>query len=204
MQSKKLLVGLTGGIGSGKSLASRYFRELGYPVISADLIAKRLYKTDKKLKRKLVKEFGRDILDEKGNIGGASARRIILSDKKNIKRVNSLVHPFVIREIRRQVKKLKSKIIIKETAIMFESGYADTVDYVVLIYANKALRLARAAKRDRLPKAHISRLMSLQMSEKEKLKLADFVIKNNGSTSGLKKGIYSLNKLLKKLVCLKT
>ncbi len=199
MRNKKLLIGLTGGIGSGKSLAAEYFKKLGYPVIHADDIAKQLYRTNRNLKSKLVKEFGSDILDEKGNIAGANARRIILSDTKSIKRVNSLVHPFVVKEIERQVRRLKNRIIIKEAAIMFESGYSDTVNYAVLIYANKLLRISRVAGRDKLPKTYVSRLMSLQMPEREKLKLADFVIKNNGSKKELWNSIRSFNEILRVL-----
>jgi dephospho-CoA kinase len=117
----KLLIGITGGIGSGKTLASRYFENSGYKVIYADEAAKKLYRSNKALKQKLVKEFGKGILDDKGNISGLAARRIILSGKKNIKRVNRIVHPFVVKEINRIIKSIKDRIVFVEAAIMFDS-----------------------------------------------------------------------------------
>ncbi|MFI5211944.1 MAG: dephospho-CoA kinase, partial [Ignavibacteria bacterium] len=101
MQSKKLVIGITGGVGSGKSVACKYFEKLGYRVIYADVVAKELYKTNKNLRALLVKEFGKGILDSSGRISYINARKIIFSKKSNIKRVNSIVHPFVIDEIDR-------------------------------------------------------------------------------------------------------
>lgn len=198
MQSK-LRVGITGGIGSGKTLACKYFKKLGCKVIYADDVAKKLYISNKKLKSRLVREFGRGILDENGNISGANSRKIIFSNKKNIKRVNKIVHPFVIKEIERLVSKLRKKIVLIETAIMFESGYSGRLDYTVLIYANKDTRVKRIQKRDKMPKADILKLMSVQMDEREKMKRADFMIKNNSTKKELYSSIKSFNKILSKL-----
>jgi len=196
---KKLRIGITGGIGSGKTLACKYFRQLGYKVIYADDIAKQLYRTNKNLKRKLVNEFGEGILDKNGNISGSNSRRIIFSGRKNIKRVNKIVHPFVIKEIDRLISGIKNKTILIETAIMFESGYYKKLDYTVLIYANKENRIKRVRKRDKVSAAEIKKLMKLQMDEREKLKLADFVIKNNSTSKCLYGSIKSFNKILSRL-----
>ena len=199
MRSKKLLIGITGGIGSGKTLASGFFEKLGYSVIHADKIAKELYSTNKQLIKNLVREFGRGILDEAGKFSPTAARKIIFSNKANIKRVNSAVHPFVYKEMDRLVKSADSRIVFIEAAIMFETGSYKRLDYVILIYTNKANRIKRVKSRDYLTTAEIENIMSLQMPEKDKMKLADFIIKNNGTPSDLYKKIKAFNKILLQL-----
>jgi dephospho-CoA kinase len=195
-KKKPLRIGITGGIGSGKTLACKYFAKLGYKVIYADNVAKELYKTNSSLKKELVKAFGKGILDENGNISRANARGIIFKNKKNIQRVNSIVHPFVIKEIDSIISKVKSKVVLIETAIMFESGYSHSNDYNVLIFANKSLRAERVRKRDNVSLAAVKKLMTLQMDEAEKIELADFVIKNNGTPQELQKNVKLFSKIL--------
>lgn len=178
---KKLLIGITGGIGSGKTLASKYFESLGYKVIYADSAAKQLYRTNKILKQKLVREFGKGILDDKGNISGLAARKIMLSNRRNIKRVNMIVHPFVVKEIAGVINKIKDKIVFVEAAIMFDSGYYKRMDYTLLVYTPKDLRVKRVSDRDKIPAKEVKRLINLQMDERDKVKIADFVIRNDGS-----------------------
>jgi dephospho-CoA kinase len=196
MRNKPVRIGVTGGIGSGKSLACKYFEKLGYNVIYADYIAKELYTSNKQLLQNLVKVFGKGILDEKGNLSRVNSRKIIFKSKKNIKRVNSIVHPFVIREIDRQIRNLNSRIVLIETAIMFESGYYRRNDYNILVYANKSLRLKRVSERDKVSKASVEKLMKLQMPEQEKMLMADFIIKNNGTPKKLFNDIKQFSKIL--------
>jgi dephospho-CoA kinase len=195
-KAKPLRIGITGGIGSGKTLACSYFEKEGYKVIYADDIAKRLYKNNTDLKKNLVRAFGKGILDESGNISRANARKIIFSTKKNIQRVNSIVHPFVIKEIDRIISALKDKVVLIETAIMFESGYYNRNDYNVLIYANKSIRAKRVRQRDNVSLASVKKLMTLQMDENEKVMLADFIIKNNGSVKELRQNVKLFCKIL--------
>ncbi|KXK44068.1 MAG: dephospho-CoA kinase [Chlorobi bacterium OLB5] len=197
--TEKLKIGITGGVGSGKSLAASYFEELGYPVIYADKVAKQLYTSNKLLLSKLVKEFGKSIIDEHGNLSRENARKIIFSSKKNIKRVNSVVHPFVFRQMDKIYSKLKSRIVFFEAAIMFESGSYKRMNYVLLIFTNKELRIKRLVKRDNLSRADILKIMKMQLPETEKLKRADFVIKNNSTPAALKRKITAFSKILEEL-----
>lgn len=199
MPGEKLKIGITGGVGSGKSLAAGYFEKLGYKVIYADKIARELYKTNKILLKRLVKEFGSGILDENGKLSRVNSRRIIFTSKSNIKRVNSIVHPFVFREMDRLVSKIKDRIIFFEAAIMFESGSYKRMNYVILIYANKEIRIKRTIKRDGVKRSDVLNLMKLQLDEREKAKRADFIIKNNSTPLALKKNINAFNKILKTL-----
>lgn len=199
MRSKQLRIGITGGIGSGKTLASKYIESLGYPVIYADSVAKELYKSSKELKKLMAREFGREILDIEGNISRENARRVIFSSKKNTKRVNAIVHPFVIKEIDKLIRKIKGRIVFVETAIMLESGYSDRMNYIILIHANKALRTKRVKARDGISSSMIQNIMSQQMDEREKMKRADFIINNNSTPSVLRKSIKSLLKIINRL-----
>lgn len=198
-KSGKLKIGITGGIGSGKSLACKYFEKLGYKVIYADRVAKELYTSNKQLINRLVAEFGRGILDENGKLSRPNARSIIFSNKKNIIRVNSIVHPFVFREMDKMVSRIKDKVVLFEAAIMFESGSYKRMDYVVLIYANKETRIKRIIKRDGVKRRDVLRLMKLQLDEREKAKRADFVIKNNTTALELQKNVKAFNRILKAL-----
>ena len=198
-KSGKLKIGITGGIGSGKSLACKYFEKLGYKVIYADRVAKELYSTNKQLIKRLVAEFGKGILDENGKLSRPDARRIIFSEKRNIKRVNSIVHPFVFREMDKMVSRIKDKVVLFEAAIMFESGSYKRMDYVVLIYANKETRIKRIIQRDGVKRRDVLKLMKLQLDEREKAKRADFVIKNNTTALELEKNVKAFNKILKTL-----
>lgn len=197
--AKKLKIGITGGVGSGKTLAARFFEELRYPVIYADVVAKQLYDSNKLLLRKLVKEFGSDIVDQHGNLARENARKIFFSSRKNIKRVNSIVHPFVFREMDKIYSKLKSKIVFFEAAIMYESGSFKRMNYVLLIFSNKELRIKRLIQRDNIKRADILKLMKFQIPEIEKLKRADFIIKNNSTPEALKNNIAAFCKILNKL-----
>jgi len=199
LPANRLKIGITGGIGSGKSLAAKYFESLGYKVIYADKVAKQLYANNKLLINKLVNAFGNGILDENGNLSRQNARRIIFSSKKNIKRVNSIVHPFVFREMDKIYSAIKDRIVFFEAAIMFESGSYKRMNYVILVYANKEIRIKRIIQRDNIKRAAILKLMKLQIDEREKLKRADFVIRNNSGTADLKKEIIAFNKILKTL-----
>ena len=198
-KSGKLKIGITGGIGSGKSLACKYFEKLGCKVIYADRVAKELYSSNSQLIKRLVAQFGKGILDENGKLSRPNARRIIFSDKRNIKRVNSIVHPFVFREMDKMVSRIKDKVVLFEAAIMFESGSYKRMDYVVLIYANKETRIKRIIKRDGVKRRDVLKLMKLQLDEREKAKRADFVIKNNATATALEKNVKAFSRILKTL-----
>lgn len=195
----RILIGITGGIGSGKSLAAHYFEKFGGKVINADMLTKELYRTDKELKSKLVKAFGEGILDDHGFVSGPNARNIIFSSEENIKRVNRLVHPFVIEAIRKIIEKMKSRIVFIESAIAFESGFYKKLDYIVMVYSPDNLRVQRVMMRDGAKKGDVENLMKLQYPEELKLKRADFILKNEGRKIDLKKAVKDLIKIIERI-----
>ncbi len=185
--SRKLLIGVTGGIGSGKSLVCGHLKELGGEIFWADKIARDLYVSNKRLSSELIKEFGSKILDEDKKISFPKFREVVFSSDKNQKRVNSIVHPFVIKEILSRAGSSKSKLIFIEAALIFESGFDKYLDYTIEVFASKARRAEWVKRRSKLSKVIINAIMKLQMPEKEKLEKADFVLKNNSTKQDLKK-----------------
>jgi len=191
MQSKKqkLLIGVTGGIGSGKSLACEFLGELGCEIYYADDIAKELYSCSKQLRNELVKQFGERILDDKGKISFPEFRKIVFSSDTNQKRVNKIVHPFVISEILERAKDYPGKLVVVEAALIFESGFDKLIDYTIMISSSVRNRIERVRKRNTLSVSEIRSIMKLQMPEKEKIAKADFVIENDSTPMDLRKKV---------------
>lgn len=195
----KILIGITGGIGSGKSEVCRLLHKRGYKVIFADLIAKELYKKDKSLARKVVTTFGKDILNYKGVISLAKLREKVFLNKSNFKKINNIVHPTVIKYLMNIIKGAKHKIIIIESALVFDTDFYKYLDYVIMVYSNKKNRLQRIMIRDGAKKKDIEKIMSFQLDEKEKIERSDFVVVNNKPIEDLEKDIEFLSKILKLL-----
>ena len=198
-KGKKLLIGVTGGIGSGKSLACEYFERLGCEIYYADDIAKELYRSSDKLKKELVKQFGIGILVDKKNISFPEFRKIVFSSDTNQKRVNNIVHPFVISEILKRAEDYPGKLVVIEAALIFESGFNKYLDYTIVVYSSVKNRIARVRKRNDLSVKDIKSIMNLQMPEDEKTAKADFVIKNDSTPQELQKKVNFIFSVLNNL-----
>lgn len=195
----KTLVGITGGIGSGKSEVCSHLVHRGFKVLSADMLAKELYNKDKKLAAALVKRFGKDIINFKGKISLAKLRELIFLNKKNYFDTNKIVHPVVIKHLAKIIKKCKENLIVIESAILFESSFDKYLNYVVMVYSNKQNRIHRIMRRDGASRKDVEKIMKYQMDERKKIEKADFVIINNKSLDGLSKEIELFIKILKVL-----
>jgi len=179
------IVGVTGGIGSGKSTVSRIFEEKGAYVFDADTVAKEMIDTNEDLQQELIDEFMDDIIDEEGNIVKSKLAHIGFSNQANQEMLNAIVHPYVFHANDEQVEAVRERgntdLYILDAPLLFESGLDLHTDYNILVYARLKLRLERAKKRGNLTYDDITRRMDLQMPEEEKMDLADFVIENNGT-----------------------
>ena len=145
-----LKVGITGGIGSGKSTVCQVFSELGIPIYNADFEAKQLYFTDFDLKSELIENFGKSIYLSDDELNKPVLREIIAQEKtRNV--LNSIIHPRVFKQFENWAKAQQSPYVLKEAAILFESGADKTVDIVIGVLADELTRLRRAAHRDNLP-----------------------------------------------------
>ena len=193
----KILIGITGGIGSGKSEVCRQLHQKGYKVIFADLKAKELYKTDKALAKKVVQAFGEDILNFHGVISLSKLREKVFASKKNFQKINTIVHPVVIKHLLAEIKKSKDKIILIESALVFDTAFHKYLDYVIMVYSNKKNRTDRIMVRDGAVRKEVERIMKFQIDEKQKIEKSDFIIVNNKTIEDLKGDIEFLSKVLK-------
>ena len=175
-----LQIGITGGIGSGKSLITRIFSCLGVPIYDADSRAKYLMTTDGILIDQIKKEFGELSFNNDNELNRSYLSRLVFADQEKLERLNSLVHPRVGEDYKKWVDQQKSLYVVKEAALMFEAGSNKMLDKVIVVSAPEELRIKRVLKRDtHRTREEIEKIITNQLNEDEKLKLADFVIMND-------------------------
>ena len=173
-----LLVGLTGGIGSGKTTVAKVFETLGVPVYYADDAAKKLMNEDEELRKKIIAHFGKEIY-ENGILNKEILGGIVFNDAEKLKLLNSLVHPATIADADQWHKLQTMPYVIKEAALLFESDAWKNIDYSIGVKAPEALRLQRAMQRDNQTAENIQARMQKQMNEVEKMKRCDFILIND-------------------------
>ncbi|MCK9209317.1 MAG: dephospho-CoA kinase [Ignavibacteriaceae bacterium] len=183
---KKLLkVAITGGIGSGKSTFADFLSAKGYPVIKADILAKKLYVTNEQLKRKIIAEFGNEVYPNGIFDRVALYQKAFINDEK-IKLLNEIVHPVVIDEIKKIISRYEEEeIVFVEAALIFEAKMENLFDYVVVITAEEYVRILRTAEREKIPDEEIKQRMKYQISDEAKKEKADFTFYNNGTIAEL-------------------
>jgi len=173
-----LRIGLTGGIGSGKTTVAKIFELLNVPVYYADEASKNLYHTDKDLIQRMKEHFGDSIYTD-GRLNRSQLAAIVFENKEKLELLNSLVHPATIAHAEEWMRALKAPYIIKEAALIFESGSAGSLDYVIGVQAPEYLRISRAMERDGSGGETIIARMNSQIDEKIKMRLCDFLINND-------------------------
>lgn len=175
-----LKVGITGGIGSGKSVVCEVFTHLGIPVYSADDHAKMLMHKDRELKNAIKSVFGEVYLPE-GGLDRARLAEKVFNNPEALKQLNNLVHPAVQKDYHAWLERHKdAPYTVKEAAIIFEIGSADQYDHVVLVTAPDELRIERVMHRDGVERTKVLERMKNQWPESRKIELADEVIHNDG------------------------
>ena len=195
-----LKVGLTGGIGSGKSTASRYFESLGAFVLDADEEAKKLITSNETVQHELISEFGTDIIDGTGRVDKNKLSRVAFQDEDHQQRLNSVVHPYIFnlidKEFNRVFNDKKHGVFIVDAALIYETGFDAHLDYVIVVTAHLKNRMERALGRKTLSREEILKRVGFQWPEEEKVNMADFVVHNDGTETELQKNIESLIKKL--------
>lgn len=194
----KALVGLTGGIGSGKTTVANFFKELGIPVYIADTEAKALMNRSKVIKRKLIALFGENAYQE-GKLNREYLSQQIFNDKDLLQKMNAIVHPKVASHFKRWVKKQDAPYVISEAAILFENGSYKKYDYIITVTAPEHVRLKRVMSRDNSSEKKVKSVMDNQWKDAEKIKLSDFVIQNI-SLEEAKAQVQQIHKKLLQLV----
>jgi len=182
------IIGVTGGMGSGKSLASRMFGELGAIVIEADKVGKKLYSIDPTLKNKIVEAFGNDILDDSGEVSFKKLAAVAFKNSLSVGLLNSITHPFIKIAIREKIIDLaiSHDVIVVDAALLYEGELLYTVDYIITVTAPEELRVKRVVDSGRFSEEEVRKRMALQLPEKEKADRADYVITNVGTIEELR------------------
>lgn len=186
------VIGLTGGIGSGKSTVARMFQELGVPVYIADDEAKKLMNEDKEVRTKIIKLFG----DEAYNGSGLNRKLIaskVFDDKELLEKLNRVVHPAVAKHFEKWKVQQKAQYVIYEAAILFEKGGYKKCDYNILVTAPVNLRIERILLRDKVTVEEIQARMNNQWPDEKKEKMADVVLRNI-DLSETKKDVLQIHK----------
>lgn len=196
-----LRVALTGGIGTGKSTASKILNELGAFIFDADKEAKNILKNNETIQSELIAEFGTDIMSGDEKIDNNKLARIAFQDQDHQLRLNSIIHPYVFQEIDEifddVLEKGKNDIFVIDAALIYESGADTHMDYVIVITALLKIRMERALQRETLSRDQILKRIDLQWPEEEKIALADFVIHNDSTEKELLNSITDIyNKLV--------
>ena len=194
-----MIIGLTGGIATGKSQSSKIFKELGCYIIDADKLSRTLTAKDSKCLKDIVGTFGTDVLKDDGTLNRKKLGSIVFNDKQAKMELERIIHPHIIRKTNEKItKKYSSTDIIVDAPLLFEVGLDRVCDTVIVVYAKYHLQLSRLMKRDNLSKEEAIKRIALQMPIEDKMKLADITIDNSGTLAELKKNVKFVYKQLKK------
>lgn len=193
----KVVVGLTGGIGSGKSTVSRILQKKGYPLIDLDKISHEVIEYPEVIE-KLVKAFGEDILDENGKISRRKLGAVVFGNKEKLRKINSIMHPVILAEMRRQVRLLEkiNKIVFVEIQLLFEVKWEKEFDVILLVYVDRETQIKRVMERDSRTFEEVEKIINSQINLEDKKKKSDYVIDN---TKKIEEVELEIEKILKEL-----
>ena len=180
-----LIVGLTGGIASGKSTASQYFESLGVPVIDADVIARQLVLPGKTALKQIGSRFGNHILNGDGQLDRAALRQIVFNDASARLDLEAILHPLIRTEIQHQIDALNAPYCILAIPLLIETEQTDLVNRVLVIDSDESLQYQRLQQRDHLDVDTIKAIIQTQASREQRLTAADDIVRNNGSVADL-------------------
>ena len=184
--SAKKIIGLTGGIGSGKTTVAKFIEEMGFPVYFSDDRAKEIVNDDEVLKNKIKELLGEEAYDENGFYNRKHVSGIVFNDDEMRLQLNALIHPAVKIDFENWVENQNSEFVFKETALLFELKLNESCYKSVLVTADDNIRIKRVMDRDQKTYREIEAVIDKQMPEKDKIKRADFVIFNNEGIDELK------------------
>lgn len=188
-----LIIGLTGGIGSGKSTALKRFVELGVPVIDADDIARELVLPGRPGLKRIIAEFGTDVLTDEGLLDRARLRKIVFDNSQKRKALEAILHPLIRAEMRRRAENINVPYCVFCIPLLVETGQSGTVDRVLVIDSKEELRYQRIKRRDGLPDEQIKAILAAQATSEDRLAVADDVIVNNEDAGEINRQVDKLH-----------
>ena len=195
-----LRIGLTGGIGSGKSTACRIFSDLGVPVIDADQIAHKLTAKGQPAYQAILLTFGHEVIRSDGELDRSKIREIIFDDNTARLKLEGILHPLIYNEIDKQISRIDHGYCIICIPLLIETGATDKVDRILVIDASVEQQIKRASARDGMDQNTIKKVINTQVDRNERLKIADDIINNDGDMESLKKQILDLDGIYKSML----
>ena len=186
-----MVLGITGNIGCGKTTVAKMFEKLGAQVIEADKVGHLLLKR-KKVKERLVRAFGRSILDERGEVVRKNLRGIVFKDRKKLTQLNRILHPLMAEEMKKMISSSPRPLIVVDAAVLFEAGWQSLVDKVLVVTSSYETQIRRIKETTNLSLEEIEGIMQAQLPQEEKVKRADYVIENEGSLDELESKVKKL------------
>lgn len=190
-----LVVGLTGGIGCGKSEVRRMLANAGITVLDADTLARELSDSNVGIIKAIKEEFGEEMYDETGRLRRKTLAQIVFNDRKKLEKLNGIIHPRVIRAVERELEQRQAqgeKIAVIDAALHFEINWNEAMDLMVVVDAPLEQRLVRVQQRDGVDEATVRRRMANQLPMEEKVRRADYVIQNDGDLHQLSTAVSKL------------
>jgi len=199
LHTGKKIIGITGGIGSGKSTVSKFIEELGFPVYDSDFWAKELVNIDKNLKSRIIELLGEESYDENGKYNRKFVAEKVFDHQELLLKLNQIIHPAVKIHFENWVKAQNAEFVFKETALLFELKLNESCYQSILVTADENIRIKRVMDRDGRTYREVKEIIDKQMPEVNKVKLADFVIQNNTDLESLKEFTHQVIDELKRM-----
>ena len=185
-KAESKIIGITGGIGSGKSTVSKFIEELGFPVYDSDFWAKELVNLDENLKSRIIELLGEESYDENGKYNRKFVAEKVFENQELLLKLNQIIHPAVKIHFENWVNAQNAEFVFKETALLFELKLNESCYQSILVTADENIRIKRVMNRDGRTYREVKEIIDKQMPEVDKVKLADFVIQNNTDLESLK------------------
>lgn len=193
---KKIIIGLTGSFGSGKTTVAGIFRSFGAVVIDADKISHSLLKPRNAAYKKIIKAFGGDVVRTNGSIDRKKLGGIVFKDKALLNKLNRILHPEIITIINRMIRNCRKKVVVLEAPLLVEAGLNKAVDKLIVVTITSKKQIERLRKKTGYSSQEISRRISSQMPLVNKVRIADFVIDNSGTIKKTKEQAARIRRLL--------
>jgi dephospho-CoA kinase len=193
-----LIIGLTGGFGSGKTFVASSFKKLGAKVIDADALAHSALKKGSGSCKRVIAAFGRAVLDAKGFISRNALAGIVFDNKKSLAKLNRIIHPEVIKKIRKRVRSAaNNEVLIIDAPLLCEAGLSSLVDILIVVSASGKNQIERCMKRFAIKEEDVRKRIACQIPLKEKIRMADYVIHNDGARKETEKQVKKIWQELK-------